>query len=42
VITLFELEDVKKAREFFDSADLRTGMQQAGTADKPDFYLLSD
>ena len=42
VITLFELEDVQKAREFFDSADLRTGMQQAGTADKPDFYLLSD
>ena len=42
VITLFELEDVQKAREFFDSADLRGKMQQAGTADKPDFYLLSD
>jgi hypothetical protein len=42
VITLFELEDVQKAREFFNSADLRGAMQQAGTADKPDFYLLSD
>jgi len=42
VFTLFELEDVQKAREFFESAALRTGMQQAGTVDKPDFYLLSD
>ena len=42
VFTLFELEDVQKAREFFESATLRTGMQQAGTVDKPDFYLLSD
>jgi hypothetical protein len=42
VFTLFELEDVQKAREFFESAALRTGMQQAGTVNKPDFYLLSD
>ena len=42
VFTLFELEDVQKAREFFESAALRTGMQQAGIVDKPDFYLLSD
>ena len=42
VITLFELEDVQKAREFFESADLRAMMQQGGTADKPDFYLLRD
>jgi hypothetical protein len=42
VITLFELEDIQKAREFFDSADLHGKMQQAGTADRPDFYLLSD
>ena len=42
VFTIFELEDVQKAREFFGSAALRAGMQQAGTVDQPDFYLLSD
>ena len=42
VITLFELENVQKAREFSNSSDLRERMQEAGVADKPDIYLLSD
>jgi hypothetical protein len=30
VITIFEVEDVQKARAFFDSVDLRAIMQQGG------------
>jgi heme-degrading monooxygenase HmoA len=41
VLILFEVEDLQKAREFVDSADLRTAMEKAGVVDKPDIYHLA-
>jgi hypothetical protein len=40
VILLFEIKDLKKAREFTASANLREAMQDAGVVDKPDIYFL--
>jgi hypothetical protein len=41
VLILFEVEDLQKAREFVDSADLKTAMEKAGVVDKPDIYHLA-
>jgi hypothetical protein len=41
VILLFEAEDLRKAKEFAASTELRERMQESGVADKPDFYFLS-
>jgi hypothetical protein len=41
VLILFETEDLQKAREFIDAADLRAAMENAGVVDKPDFYHLA-
>ena len=41
VLILFEVEDLQKAREFVDSADLRQVMEKAGVIDKPDIYHLA-
>ena len=40
VIMLFEVKDLKKAKEFGASANLREAMQDAGVVDKPDLYFL--
>jgi hypothetical protein len=40
VIVLFEAEDLKRAKEFAASSDLREAMQKAGVVDKPDIYFL--
>jgi hypothetical protein len=41
VILLFQAGEIKKAKEFSESADLREAMQNAGVVDKPDIYFLS-
>jgi hypothetical protein len=41
VIILFEIEDLKKAREFVVSDDLRQRMQESRVIDKPDIYFLT-
>jgi hypothetical protein len=41
VILLFQVEEIEKAKEFSESADLREAMQGAGVVDKPDVYFLS-
>ena len=41
VILLFEVKDLKKAKEFTASANLREAMQDAGVVDKPDIYFLN-
>ncbi len=41
VIILFEIEDLKKARELVASDDLRERMQEGGVIDKPDIYFLT-
>jgi hypothetical protein len=41
VILLFEAEDMKKAKEFTASSDLRESTQEAGVIDKPDIYFLT-
>jgi hypothetical protein len=40
VILFFEVKDLKKAKEFGASANLREAMQDAGVVDKPDIYFL--
>ena len=42
VVLLFSASDLKKAKEFAASADLRKAMQVAGVTDAPDVYFLSD
>lgn len=42
VVTLFEWDDMKKARGFAQSEDLRQTMQRAGVSDKPDVYYLDE
>ncbi len=40
VIILFEAQDIKRAKTFSESTDLKEAMQRAGVVDKPDFYFL--
>jgi heme-degrading monooxygenase HmoA len=42
VVILFEWDDMKKARGFAQSEDLRQTMQRAGVSDKPDVYYLDE
>ena len=42
VILVLEVEDLRKAREFARSADLRETMVRAGVVDKPDIYFLDE
>lgn len=42
VVILFEAKDLKRAKSFVESADLREAMQQAGVTDKPDIYFLNE
>jgi hypothetical protein len=41
VVLLFEAKDLKRARTFAESADLKEIMQKAGVVDKPDIYFLN-
>ena len=40
VVILFEAQDLKRAKAFAASADLREKMQEVGVIDKPDIYFL--
>ncbi len=40
VIAILEWDDIKKARDFVGSPDLRQAMEQAGVTDQPDIYFL--
>jgi len=42
VLILFEWDDLKRARQFAQSEDLRKTMEKAGVLDKPDLYFLED
>jgi hypothetical protein len=42
VVLLFSASDLKKAKEFGASSDLRQAMQVAGVTDTPDVYFLTD
>ncbi len=42
IVLLLECEDLKKARRFALSEDLREAMQRAGVADRPDIYFLEE
>jgi hypothetical protein len=41
LVILFEWDDVKKARQFAQSDDLRKAMQGAGVIGKPDIHFLA-
>ena len=42
LVILFEWDDVKKARQFAESDDLRKAMQGAGVIGKPDIHFLEE
>jgi len=42
VIMLFEWDQLKNARQFIQSEDLRKTMEKAGVADRPDVYFLEE
>ena len=42
LILLFEWDDLKKARQFVQSEDLRKAMERAGVSDKPDIFFLEE
>jgi uncharacterized protein (DUF1330 family) len=42
IVVLLEFEDLRKARQFAESEDLKQAMQRAGVVDKPDIYLLEE
>ncbi len=41
VVLLFEAQDLKRAKAFAESPDLRETMQKVGVLDKPDIYFLN-
>jgi len=42
VVLLFEWDSVEKARQYFQSEELRRGMQRAGVSGPPDVQYLSE
>ena len=42
LVTIFEVNDLDKARALVASDDLREAMQRAGVADQPDIYFLKE
>jgi heme-degrading monooxygenase HmoA len=42
VIALMEWDQLKNARQFTQSQDLKKAMEKAGVADKPDVYFLEE
>ena len=41
VILLFEARDLKRAKAFAESTDLKETMQKVGVVDRPDIYFLN-
>jgi len=41
VVVIFETNDLNRARNFAESADLRETMQKVGVVGKPDIYFLN-
>lgn len=42
IVILFEWDDLKKARQFAQSEDLKKIMERAGVVDRPDIYFLEE
>ena len=42
VVLFFEAQDLKRAKAFAESADLRETMHTLGVLDKPEIYFLTD
>ena len=42
LVVITEWENLKSARAFAESPDLRVAMEQAGIADKPDMFFLEE
>lgn len=42
LISLFEWDDLEKARQFMQSEGLREKMQEAGVIGRPDIYFLEE
>jgi heme-degrading monooxygenase HmoA len=42
MLILLEWDDLEKARQFTQSAELRQAMQRAGVTDQPDIYFLEE
>ena len=42
ILVLFEWDELDKVRQYGQSEELREKMQQAGIADRPDFYFLEE
>jgi heme-degrading monooxygenase HmoA len=42
ILLLFEWDNLKNARKFFESPELQKAMQQAGVLEKPDVYFLEE
>jgi hypothetical protein len=41
VVLLFEAQDLKRAKTFAESTELKEAMQKVGVVDKPDIYFLN-
>jgi len=41
-IIIFKWDSIENARKFTESDDLKKAMQNAGVAEKPDFYFLEE
>ena len=42
IVVLFKWDDLKKARQFAHSDELKKAMQEAGVSDKPDVFFLDE
>jgi hypothetical protein len=42
VVLIFQVDDYERAREFFDSDDLRETMQKAGVISAPDVWVMEE
>lgn len=42
VLVLFEWDELDKVRQYGQTEELREKMQEAGVADRPDFYFLEE
>jgi hypothetical protein len=42
ILVMFEVQDINKARQFINSADMRANMDRAGVIDEPSIYFLEE
>lgn len=42
ILVLFEWDELEKVRQYGQTEELREKMQEAGVADRPDFYFLEE